>query len=145
MKHPTLIIAFLSAAAFVAGCNKEASTSQQLDKIQAKTEEAAQDMKDFTYAQKAEFIAKMQGDLAGLNHDLEQLAAKVEKSSNAEAKHKLQALREQTARLDKQLDEVKNATESAWADVKAGFKKAYRDVKEGFNQSRQWVSDKIAP
>ena len=58
---------------------------------------------------------------------------------------KLQALRDQTAQLNKQLDEVKNATESTWDSVKGGFKKAYEASKEGFQQARQWVSDKIAP
>jgi hypothetical protein len=40
---------------------------------------------------------------------------------------------------------VKNATESTWESVKSGTRKAYEALKEGFQQSRQWVSDKIAP
>jgi chromosome segregation ATPase len=142
------MIAFLSAAAFVVGCNKEGTTAQQIDKVQAKTEEAAQDMKDYTFAQKAEFAEKMQGQLAEINQDLDQLSAKIEKSSDAvkaEAKPKLQALRDQAAQLGKQLDEAKNATESTWDSVKAGTKKTYEALKDGFQQSRQWVSDKIAP
>jgi len=148
MKNKTLLITFLSAAAFAVGCNKEQTTSEQLDKVQAETKQAAQDMKDYTFAQKAEFVEKMQAQLAALNGELDQLAAKVEKSSDAvkaEAKPKLQALRDQTAQLNKQLDEVKNATESTWDSVKNGFKKAYESSKDGFNQARQWVSDKIAP
>jgi len=148
MKHKTLVIVLLSAATFAVGCNKEQSTSQQLDKVQAETKQAAQDMKDYTFAQKAEFVEKMQAQLAALNQDLDQLWATVEKSSDAvkaEAKPKLQALRDQAAQLNKQLDEVKNATESTWDSVKNGFKKAYESSKDGFNQARQWVSDKIAP
>jgi uncharacterized coiled-coil DUF342 family protein len=90
----------------------------------------------------------MQVQLDALNQDLDQLAAKIEKASDAvkaEAKPKLQALRDQTAQLNKQLDEAKNATESTWDSVKSGFKKAYEASKEGFQQARQWVSDKIAP
>jgi chromosome segregation ATPase len=148
MKRNKLLITFLSATAFVVGCNKEGNTSQQLDKAQAKTEEAAQSMQDYSYAQKTQFVEKMQGQLTALNGDLDQLAAKIEKSSDAvkaEAKPKLQTLRDQTARLNKQLDEVKNATESTWDSVKDGFKKAYESSKDGFQQARQWVSDKIAP
>jgi methyl-accepting chemotaxis protein len=148
MKHKTLLVSLLSVAAFTLGCNKEQTTSKQLDKVQEKTAEAAQDMKDYTFAQKAEFVEKMQGQLAEINKDLDQLAAKIEKSSDAikaEAQPKLQALRDQTARLNKQLDEVKNATESTWDSVKATSKKAYNELKDGFNQARQWVSDKIAP
>ena len=148
MKNKTLVITFLAAAAFVAGCNKEQTTSQQLDKAQAETRQAVQDMKDYTYAQKAEFVETMQAQLAALNRDLDQLSAKVEKSSDAikaEAQPKLQALRDQMAQLNKQLDEARNATESTWDSVKGGFKKAYEASKEGFQQARQWVSDKIAP
>jgi adenine-specific DNA methylase len=149
MKHNKLIlITLFSAAAFATGCNKDEATSQQLDKVQAKTAEAAQDMKDYSYTQKDEFVAKMQGQLAEINKDLDQLAAKIEKSSDAakaEAKPKLEALREQATKLNKQLDEAGSATESTWNDVKAGFKKGYGELKDSFQQARQWVSEKIAP
>lgn len=148
MKHKTVAIAFLSVAGFSVGCNKEDTTSQQLDKVQAKTEEAAHEMKDYTFAQKAEFTAKMQSQLTDLNRDLDQLGARIEKSSDAvkaEAKPKFQALRDQTAGLNRHLEEVKNATESTWDSVKSGFKKAYESSKDGFQQARLWVSDKVAP
>jgi ElaB/YqjD/DUF883 family membrane-anchored ribosome-binding protein len=148
MKNKTLVIAFLSIAAFAVGCNKEQTTSQQLENVKTETKEAAQDMKDYTFAQKAEFVKQMQIQLDNLNKDLDQLAAKIESSSEAvkaEAKPKLQALRDQAAQLNKQLDEARNATESTWDSVKNGFKKAYEATKDGFNQARQWVSDKIAP
>ena len=148
MKHINLLITLLAVSAFAVGCNKEQTTSQQLDKVQAETKQAAQDMKDYTYAQKAEFVAAMQTQLAALNQDLDQLAAKIAKSSDAikaEAQPKLQVLRDQMAQLNKQLDEARNATESTWDSVKGSFKKAYEASKEGFQQARQWVSDKIAP
>ncbi|MGD0262934.1 MAG: hypothetical protein ABSD29_24480 [Verrucomicrobiota bacterium] len=148
MKNKTLVITILAATAFVVGCNKEQTTSQQLDQAQAETKQAAQDMKDYTYAQKTEFVETMQAQLAALNRDLDQLAAKIEKSSDtvkADAKPKLQALRDQADKLNQQLDKAKNATESTWGDVKDGTKKAYNELKDGFQQARQWVSDKIAP
>jgi hypothetical protein len=148
MRHKTLLLWFLSGTVFTIGCDKPETTSQQLDKVQEKTAEAAEDMKDYTYAQKSEFTAKMQIQLAAINRDLDQLAAKIERSSDAakaEAKPKLQALRDQEAQLNKQLDEVKNATESTWDSVKTASKKTYASLKEAFRESRQWVSDKIAP
>jgi hypothetical protein len=144
MKPHTLMITFLSVAAFAVGCRRD-SASQQLDKIQEKTKEAVQDMKDYTFAQKVEFTEKMEGQLVEIHKDLDQLDAKIEKSSDAvkaEIKPKLQALRAREARLNKQLNEVKNATESTWDTVKSGTKEAYDAVQEGFQQSRQWV---IAP
>jgi cytochrome c556 len=148
MKHQSLLITLLAVSAFAVGCNKEQTTSQQIDNAQAATKQAAQDMKDYTYAQKAEFVETMQAQLTALNRDLDQLSDKVEKSSaavKAEAQPKLQVLRDQLAQLNKQLDEAKNATESTWDSVKGGFKKAYEASKDGFQQARQWVSDKIAP
>ena len=148
MKNKTLVITFLSIAAFAVGCNKEQTPSQQIENVKTETKQAAQDMKDYTFAQKAEFVKQMQVQLDALNKDLDQLAAKIESSSDAvkaEAKPKLQALRDQAAQLNKQLDEARNATESTWDSVKGGFQKAYEATKDGFNQARQWVSDKIAP
>jgi len=148
MKTKPFVIALLCAAAFAVGCNKEQTTSQQLDNAKAETKRAAQDMKDYTYAQKAEFVEKMQGQLAALKQDLDQLAAKIDKASDTaktDAKPKLQALRDQADKLNQQLDTAKNATESTWDDVKAGFKKGYIELADGFQQARQWVSDKIAP
>jgi predicted nucleic acid-binding Zn-ribbon protein len=147
MKSKILTVTFLSAAAFVVGCNQQETTSQQLDHAQAKTEEAAKDMKNYTYAQKSEFVATMQGQLAALNRDLDQLGDRIEKSSDAikaEAKPKLQALRGQSGGLSKQLDAVKDATESTWDSVKSSFKKAYESSKDGLKDAGQWVSDKVS-
>jgi ElaB/YqjD/DUF883 family membrane-anchored ribosome-binding protein len=147
IKSNMLRITFL-AAAFTVGCDKPQTASEQLDKVQVKTAAVAQDMKDYTFAQKAEFTAHMETELAAINQDLDLLAAKIEKSSDAvkaEAKPKLESLRAQSARLNTQLDEVRNATESTWDSVKAGSKQAYAELKDGFNQAGQWVSEKIAP
>lgn len=148
MKHKRLVITFLSVVAFAVACKKEETASQQFDTLKTEAREAAQDMKDYTFAQKAEFTQKMHSQLAEINRDLDQISGKIEKSSDptkAEAKLKLQALREQVAKLNKKLEEAKNATESTWDDVKAGFKKGYNELKDGFQQARQWVGEKIAP
>jgi hypothetical protein len=148
MKRNKLMIAFLFTAAFAVGCNKDGTSSQELDKVQAKTEEAARDMNDYAYAQKSVFVEKMQAQLAALNRDLIELSAKIEQSSDAtkaEAEPKLQALRGQVDKLNQQLDQAKNATESTWDNVKAASKKAYNELKDGVQHARQWVSDKIAP
>lgn len=157
MKQPPLALTFLAVAAFALGCKpseekaaaeNRAATAKQFEKVKAETREAAQEMKDYTYAQKAEFVAKMQAQLAEINKDLDELGTKIEKAgaaAKAEAQPKLQALREQTAMLNRQLDEAKAATESTWDTVKAGFKQGYAEFRDGFLQARQWVSDKIAP
>jgi len=145
-----LAITFLAAAAFAVGCkpSEDNSTSQQLDKVKTETKADAQAMKDYAFAQKAEFVADMQGQLDALNKDLDQLSAKIDKSSDAvkaDAKPKLQALRDEAAKMNKQLDEARNATESTWDSVKAASKKGCDALKSDFQQARQWASDKIAP
>ena len=97
MKNHTLLITFLSSAAFMVGCDKEKTASQQIDQIKTETTQAASDMKDYTYAEKADFVKYMQGQLTTLNSDLDKLSAKIDSSSDAvkaEAKPKLQALRD---------------------------------------------------
>ena len=148
MKNKILLASIVSVAVFVVGCEKEQSTSQQIDKVKTETKQAAQDMKDYTFAQKAEFVKAMQVQVATLNEDLATLSAKIDSSSDAikaEAKPKLQALRDQVAQLNQQLADAQNATESTWDSVKAGTKKTYAAMANGVLEARQWVSDKIAP
>lgn len=147
MNNKTIAITVLSAA-LAAGCNQEPTTSQQLDRAQAETMQASQAMKDYTYTQKTAFVEKMQAQLAQLDADLDQLSTKVESSSDAvkaEARPKLQLLRDQSAQLKKQLEDVKNASASAWENAKNGFRQAYESTKDGFEKARQYLSDKIAP
>lgn len=148
MKHGTLLFTFLAAAGFIAGCERKPTTAQQIETLQAETKAAAQDMKDYTFAQKDEFTEKMKSQLAAINQDLDALEAKIKISSNAakaEAEPKLQALRGKAAQLGRQIDGAKDATESTWDTVKATSKEGYDELKDGFMQARQWVSEKIAP
>ena len=157
LKRTTLAVTFLALTAFAVGCKPTAdrsttdtreTTSQQFDKVKKETKEAAQEMNDYAYAQRTEFVTAMRSQLDQINRDLDQLAARIETASEtakAEAKPKIQALRYQVAALTKQTDAAKDATESTWGDVKAGFKQGYADLKDGFQEARQWVSDKIAP
>ncbi len=148
MKNKILPAALLSVVVFATGCNKDQTASQQIDKVQTETKQAAQDMKDYTFAQKAEFVKAMQVQVATLNEDLVALSAKIDSSSDAikaEAKPRLQALRDQVAQLNQQLADDSNATESTWDSVKAGAQKSYDALAKSFAEARQWVSDKIAP
>ena len=148
MKQKTLLITFLATAAFAIGCSKEKTPAQQIETIKAETKAAAMDMKDYTFAQKTEFVAAMQNQLTALDKDLDTLSAKIDKSSDAvkaEAKPKLQALRDQASELNKQLNNIKDSTETTWDSVKASSQKAWDALKDGFQSARQWTADKIAP
>jgi len=159
MRHTILMTALLGAAALAAGCTskevKAAVPPQQaepatvhLEKAKAETKEAAQSMRDYAYAEKAEFVIKMKKDLVSMQEELDQLGAKMEStgsSAKADAKVRLAAVREKWAQAKKQVDRAENATASDWDDVKSGFKQSYADLKDSSDKTRQWLSDKIAP
>ena len=155
MKSNRILITAFSVAAFAVGCKPtdrqppaNDPPTPQLDQVRKESKEALQATKAYAYAQKAEFVESMKVELAALDREVDMLAAKVEKSSAAtkeEANVKLQAIRTRTAELNKELDGVKDATESTWEDVKAGFKKGYDEAKDAFNQARKWLSEKIEP
>lgn len=147
MKHTAYLLSSLAAALLV-GCDKPETTTLPPATAPANPVVTAPEIRDYTYAQRAEFAAAMEAQRTEIIRDLEKLEAKVEKSSDAvkaEAKPRLEALREQIARLNMQLEGVSGATESTWESVKAGSKKAFDEMKDGFTQARQWLSEKIAP
>jgi chromosome segregation ATPase len=162
MKTNILAVTVLAATVFAVGCKpaKEPSpndkpvtegmetASQQLEKASKETKEAASAINEYAYAQRMEFADKMKAKLADINKELDLLAVKLETANEdvkTEGKAKLQALRDKVSGLDKQLDGIKDASESTWDDIKSGFNKSYDEVKDSFNQARQWLSDKIAP
>ena len=138
----------VSATVITTGCEKKRTAAEQLDRVQAKTADVAQDIKDYTYSQKDAFVANMRIQLAELNRELDELSARIVKSTakvKADAQPRIEALRNQTARLNKQLDDATNATESNWDKFQADVRKAHDASKEDFKQARQWLSDNIAP
>jgi hypothetical protein len=90
VKHNCLLISLVGAAALATGCDRSEksttesreTTAKQFDKVKADTKEAARDLKDYSYAQKTEFVENRQAQLAEINRDLDQLAAKIEKSGD---------------------------------------------------------------
>jgi molecular chaperone GrpE (heat shock protein) len=158
MRHTILMITLLLVAALAVGCTPtdeksavgpgESKTAAQFDKAKTETKEAAQAMQDYTYTQKAEFVAKMKKELAEIQEELDRLSAKVDRSSGvvkAEAETQLEAVREKWAQAKQQLDRAGSATESTWDSVKGGFETIYGELKDSFEKTRQWLSDKIEP
>ncbi len=140
----------------VAGCSPSSDTSTaagtnsaaRYETARQETREAVQANKDYAYAKRAEYEEKMRAEMSNLRRDMDDLSAKIEKSSGnakAEAEVKMQAMREKAKGLDDQLAKVKDSTEGTWEDVKSGFNKGYDELKESVKQGRQWLSEKIAP
>ena len=148
MKNKALVISFLSASLFTVTCANARAASQQVENAKNDTENAAQDVKDYTFAEKAEFTKKMKIELVEINKDLDHLDAKIKGAGDTareEAKPKLQALREKAELLGVKIDAAENATESTWDAVKSDSRNTYDELKHGVSEARRWVSDKLAP
>ena len=157
MNGKKIVSTLVFAATFAAGYT--AFSDEKADKLQGETaaaassaenaKEAAQEAKDYAFEQKAEFVAAMKDELAEINAQIDKLIAdqvsKVGEAVKVEAMTKLQALRAQALVLGKQLDEANNTTKTNWDDFKSGFKKSYSGLKASVKESRQWLSEKIAP
>lgn len=147
MKTKILALLTLGSALFV-GCDKPDTSVPPATVGAARSVSSTSEMKDYTFAQRAEFATTMQAERAEILRELDSLEARIANSSDAvkaEAKPRLQALREQETKLGTHLDAVKDATEATWDNVKIGSREAYAQMKESFTQARQWVSDKVAP
>ena len=153
----TVWITSLRAVALALGCKPSAAkpasetpetTRQQLNNAAVETKDSAIQVKEYTFGQKTEFVMAMKEQLTALNQGMDELSVKIEKASEAvkaEAAPKFAALREKATQLTKQVDEISNATLPTWNVMKADTEKACAELKDGIAQSRQAVSDKIAP
>jgi cytochrome c556 len=148
-----LVIIMAAAVAIASSCSwssddNNKSSFDQSPKGQADSKQVAQDKIDYAYAQKAEYTKDMKAKIATISQDIDALSAKVERGSDtvkAEAKPKLQELRDQVTSLNDQVAKIPEATESTWDSVKSGFNKGYVATSDGILTARKWVSDKIAP
>lgn len=154
-----LLITTCLAVALATGCNPAAKNStaekkstvetiagKQMDSAQVATKSSNDQIKDYTFAQKSEFVAQMKVQLDELNKNLDELSAKIAGSTDAvkkEAEPKLAALRQQSTQMTKQLASVTTATPMTWDGIKADSEKAYDSLKDGFAQARDWVAEKI--
>ena len=61
MKNQALFLMLVCAAVIATGCDKKRTAFGQLDRVQAKTADVAQDMRNDTYAQKDEVSEQTRG------------------------------------------------------------------------------------
>jgi peptidoglycan hydrolase CwlO-like protein len=104
--------------------------------------------KDYTYAQKNDYVKKMQNEIAKINKEIYELEAKAKKANakyRAEANLKIKALKKKASQLNMHMEKVKTATETNWDRVKADFHKAISEFEDSVRQVRSWLSKKIAP
>lgn len=120
----------------------------QITAAEHEVQKAARDVKDYSWAEKTEFVALMQEETAAMDREVDRLAGRIDSyrgSTKAQANAKLKALRRQQANVKKELDKVRNATEAKWEEAKGGLIKARDEMKGSLNDARQWLSEEIAP
>ena len=145
LQHLVLVLSAAAGAAMF-GCTSAPDQATGSAPANANSAPAAEP--SYPYSRKEEFTTFMKTNLDKLNQEIEQLAAKISTLSaaaQADAKEKLQALREQAQRLGQHFDKVQNASAGSWDAAKADMSKAYDDLKAGITKARQWLSEKIAP
>lgn len=123
-------------------------TQKQMARTEVALDEATRDWEAYTYAQKAEFIASMEKELASIKGNIDELSSRVENlkgESKDDATDRLKALRIQADLLAANIGELKNATASTWDKVKATTGETYDNLKRNFKDARQWMSEAIAP
>lgn len=159
MTSPMKLVLALCAAPLAIGCKstsehptldtkQQESASVQLAKARADSKSAAQALAEYSYTRKAEFVATMNKELLILQDDLDRLSTRAGspgRAAKVDAKAKLEGVREKLAQTKDLLAQVESATESTWNGATGGFRQAYASLHESVDETRSWLSDKIAP
>mgnify|MGYP001614025522 FL=1 len=147
MKSGTSISTYLLAGGLLIGCNQpgKAAAPSEPDTAHIEAREAAR-MQDYGYAQKAEYVARMQADLAAMEADLARLGTRVDgRQDTMKRKAAMEVLQAKWATAKLNLELARNATEASWDGVKVGFKQSYGDLKDSLDDARTWMSEQVAP
>jgi hypothetical protein len=125
---------------------KEVTTNMMADVKEGTTnawadiKDSVQSAADYSYDKKNEFVANASADVDTLDQKMNELSNHVANSSESvktDAQAKLQELDAKRAELGAKLDDVKNATETNWDEVKTGFENSYHDLKNSLKQAWQ--------
>ena len=121
-------LAFLVAAAVLAGCNTFAGVKED-------SRQAA----DYTYEKKEEYQRALAAQMRELDVKIDELKARAGRASDAvkaEFARDMEALDRQKAVLAQKMDAVKSSSASAWNDVKAGANSAMDSVRQTYEKAK---------
>lgn len=93
---------------------------------------AATSLKEYTFAQKNEFVKAVEEATERTDEQIERLEDKLA-AATADAKERMEptitTLRDRRAVLSRQIDEARQATAETWADVRERTADSYEDLK----------------
>jgi len=120
------------------------SSEASLDKVQEESKEAMEAAGNLADQTKDQFLAAADTKLQQLDQQFSEWSAKVETwtgQAKATAQDQLDALKAKREALQAKLDEVKAATQSAWADLKQGFSSSLDELENAFREAGQQFQD----
>ena len=106
-----------------------------------------QDLNDFTYAQKGDFIQKMMAARDELNAEIRQLSAKIDRADPAiksAVVPKMNAVRTKLNQLDAVMDKAMVTPESTWDQEKVAAKDAYEDTRQAVQDAGVAIDNKVS-
>jgi predicted nucleic acid-binding Zn-ribbon protein len=136
----TLMAATLTALLLTAACDKSAGAKGDVSANQSGVDV------DVSYSDRSNFVSKMKSELNDVNGEIQRLSTKTSNATDnasAEAKSRLEALKDKSKDLNVQIEKVQNATESTWADVKASSQKAMDQAKDSLRSAKDWTAQKL--
>ena len=145
MTGRTGVAALLMAAGLATGCSKEPAVASRSGPA-APAASGSPSTEDYVYARKAEYVARMKADLQLMEAELNRMAAKVDGLQDADKRQaRVDALRGRWAKAKHELELAEDATSETWDGVKTGFRQSYGELKDSVDETREWMSEKIAP
>jgi hypothetical protein len=140
-KYPWMALATAMA---LAGCsNNNDQTDANTNAVPAQSNNPAAATMNSVAQKKEEFLAAMDQKMKDLDAGIDDLSKKAEGYSGdarVAADKALADLREQRAALGKKYDELKQSSEAAWEDTKAGFQTAWDDLEKAYENTKSKFS-----
>jgi hypothetical protein len=124
---------------------KHSLTALQQERAEDQTQVAEYIMQNYTFAQKNEFVDKMNRELSAIQKELDLFSARVEGAGaplKMDRNSSIDATRVKLAGTKQQLDRTKNAGESDWYNANKHFRTLYVELKASVNKTRQQMNDK---
>lgn len=90
-------------------------------------------------AKKEAYIQKLKAKIDEWNADLDKLGAQAEQAqgeTKIKYQRQMEELREKRRDLEKKIENLKEASESAWEDLKEGVERSWETWKESFSRAR---------
>jgi uncharacterized lipoprotein NlpE involved in copper resistance len=136
----------LAATLALVGCsnnNSQTGANAPNDAASAASTNTGSSLMNSAAQTKDEFLASMDRKMKDLDAGIDDLSKKAEGytgDAKAEADKTLASLREQRATLGTKYDELKQSSEAAWQDTKAGFQTAWDDLERAYENAKSKFS-----